>query len=68
MVVKFALTYNTRAHRLLADHGLAPELIYDGTASCRYGGLLMVVMDYAKGKTLSKFRHTRSVWMPLSHP
>ncbi|KAM6489346.1 hypothetical protein JOM56_015247 [Amanita muscaria] len=59
VVVKFSLTYNTRAHRLLADHGLAPELIYDGTEGLRYGGLLMIVMDYVKGgTTLSKFLHS----------
>ena len=38
VVVKFPLTYNTRAHRLLADHDLAPDLIYDGTERprCHY--------------------------------
>ena len=55
VVVKFPLTYNIRAHRLLADHDLAPELIYDGTEGPRYGGLFMIVMDYVKGGTLSKF-------------
>ncbi|KAF8331812.1 hypothetical protein F5887DRAFT_994791 [Amanita rubescens] len=54
VVVKFVLTYNTRAHCLLAGDGLAPGLIYDGTKGPRYGGLLMVVMDYVKGGTLTE--------------
>jgi hypothetical protein len=59
VVVKFPLTYNTRAHRLLADHGLAPEVIYDGTEGPCYGGLLMIVMDYVKrARTLSKFLYS----------
>ena len=49
MVVKFPLTYNTRAHRLLADCDLTPELIYDGTEGPRY--LFMIIMDYVKGGT-----------------
>jgi len=58
VLVKFvalALTYNTRARRLLAGECLAPKLIYDGTKGPRYGGWFMVVMDYVKGRTLSKF-------------
>ena len=54
VVVKFAQTYNTRAHRLLAQHGFAPELIYDGTEGPFYGGLSMIVMDYVEGITLSE--------------
>ena len=44
MVVKFSLTYNAHAHRLLAGHDLAPELICDGTEGPGYGGLLMIVV------------------------
>jgi hypothetical protein len=38
VVVKFSLTYNTRAHRLLAYHDLAPELIGHVRGGPRYGG------------------------------
>lgn len=55
--VALALTYNTRARRLLAGDCLAPKLIYDGTKRPCYGGLLMVVMDYV---------HPRGIWLPLS--
>ena len=33
VVVKLSLTYNAHAHPLLANHDLAPELIYDGTGA-----------------------------------
>ena len=67
VVVKFTPTYNARAHRLLADRGLAPELIYDGTEGPRYGGLLMIVMDDAKGGTLSELLNSspRPPWSRL---
>jgi hypothetical protein len=58
VVVKFSLTYNTRAHRLLADPGLAPELICAGAEGLRYGGLLMIIMAYVTGGTLSNFLHS----------
>jgi serine/threonine protein kinase len=54
IVVKFASTYNVSAHRLLAKHDLAPELIYDGTDSQKFGGFIMIVMSSVKGMTLSK--------------
>ena len=55
VVVKFTTYYNAGARRLLPDEGLAPGLIYDGTTGARYGGLIMIVMDCVKGRTLSKF-------------
>lgn len=57
VVVKFAQTYGVEARRLLAQHNLAPPLLYfkhlneDGTG---YGALKMVVMVYVEGKTASK--------------
>lgn len=61
MVVKFTSTYNVHAHRLLADKGLAPKLIYDGTEGPRYGGLIMIVMDHVKGgTTLDELLHSSS--------
>ena len=67
VVVKFTPTYNARAHRLLADRGFAPELIYDGTEGPRYGGLLMIVMEDAKGGTLSRLLNSspRPPWSRL---
>ncbi|CAE6407480.1 unnamed protein product [Rhizoctonia solani] len=37
IIVKFVQKYNADAHRLLAEHGFAPQLLYDGT----YIGLLV---------------------------
>ena len=53
VVVKFALTYNKDAHKLLADRGLAPKL-----HSCEpvIGGREMVVMERVKGKRMYDFR------------
>ncbi len=55
VVVKFVSTYSIRAHNLLAEKGLAPEIIYDGTNKPRHGDLFMIVMEYVKGKTLTQF-------------
>ena len=46
VVVKFTSQYCSGAHRLLAKHGLAPELHFCGRIR---GGLWMVVMDYVPG-------------------
>ncbi|RDX41428.1 hypothetical protein OH76DRAFT_216504 [Lentinus brumalis] len=56
IVVKFVERYGEAAHRLLAAHGLAPELLYYGDIwlsgpereGC--GQRKMVVMEYVKGK------------------
>lgn len=47
-MVKFVPTYNAAAHRLLADHQLAPALHYAGTEHDEktYGGRYMIVMDF----------------------
>ena len=53
VTVKFASTYHAQAHRLLAEHGLAPPLHYAGTEDAgglTYGGRYMVVMDFIDGK------------------
>ncbi|KAL5514057.1 hypothetical protein ACEPAG_2818 [Sanghuangporus baumii] len=46
VVVKFTNAYCGDAHRLLASHGLAPQLHFCGRIR---GGLWMVVMDYVQG-------------------
>ncbi|KAK0463243.1 uncharacterized protein EV420DRAFT_1523465 [Desarmillaria tabescens] len=57
VVVKFVQTYGVEAHRLLAQHNLAPPLLHfkhlseDGAG---YGALKMVVMGYVEGKTVTK--------------
>ncbi|KAF5366293.1 hypothetical protein D9758_005793 [Tetrapyrgos nigripes] len=52
IVVKFARTYGEDAHRLLASHGMAPNLLYRGPLSPN-SELSMVVMDYFPGQTLN---------------
>jgi serine/threonine protein kinase len=58
IVVKFVDHYGERAHRLLADNGLAPTLFYYGSPCLdkepSYHSLSMVVMDYIDGDTLAK--------------
>ncbi|PPQ79188.1 hypothetical protein CVT25_002773 [Psilocybe cyanescens] len=59
IVVKFVERYGARAHRLLADNGLAPELIYYGSPRLNdeepsYNSLFMVVMGFVDGQTLAK--------------
>ncbi|PBL01918.1 hypothetical protein ARMGADRAFT_914581 [Armillaria gallica] len=57
VVVKFAQTYGVEAHRLLAQHNLAPPLLYFkhlNEDSAGYGDLKMVVMSYVEGKTATK--------------
>ncbi|QRV90209.1 WaaY domain-containing protein [Ceratobasidium sp. AG-Ba] len=56
IVVKFAETYNSRAHGLLAQNGLAPAILYDGTSDPygpRPSGLYMIVMEYVTGLDLA---------------
>jgi len=55
IVVKFVQTYNYQAHRLLAAHNLAPQLLYPETteheAAPDFGGLKLVVMRFVDGVT-----------------
>ncbi|KDR79822.1 hypothetical protein GALMADRAFT_91974 [Galerina marginata CBS 339.88] len=58
IVVKFADRYGERAHRLLADNGLAPELLYCGSPRLNdedpsYESLFMIVMGFVEGTTLA---------------
>lgn len=59
VVVKFVDRYGERAHRLLADNGLAPELLYCGSPHLQdkdpsYNSISMVVMEFVGGETLNK--------------
>ena len=57
VVVKFVSRYNAQAHRILAEHHLAPKLHYAGTEEDEiqlYGGRYMVVMDYFDGEPVTK--------------
>ncbi|TFK72797.1 hypothetical protein BDN72DRAFT_815502 [Pluteus cervinus] len=58
IVIKFVdgKFYGDKAHKLLADNGMAPELLYFGRVGIQeeapsYGHLRMVVMDYIDGIT-----------------
>ena len=52
LIVKFTSRYNATAHRLLAEHDLAPALYYSGTEdreALKYGGRYMIVMEFVHG-------------------
>jgi hypothetical protein len=51
VVVKFSTRYGKHGHELLAKARLAPRIHYHGTLP---GGILVTVMDYVRGQTLSK--------------
>ncbi|KAG8737482.1 hypothetical protein FRC10_008103 [Ceratobasidium sp. 414] len=49
IVVKFTRRYNGQAHKLLAEQGYAPKLLFDGSEHPEFprpAGLLMMVMEY----------------------
>lgn len=55
IVIKFVERYNSEAHKLLAEAGLAPGLLYDGTAypDDQPGpNHTMIVMEYIEGVNL----------------
>jgi serine/threonine protein kinase len=59
VVVKFVERYGERAHRLLADAGLAPKLLYCGSLQFNdddpsYRSISLVVMEYVDGETLAE--------------
>ena len=61
IVVKFVERYGGKAHRILADAGLAPKLLYYGSPhhdddQPSYRSIEMVVMEYIDGDTLVKAR------------
>lgn len=54
VVIKTARRYNAKAHRLLAEVGHAPELLYCSTEDSNpedLGGLILVVMGFVGGST-----------------
>jgi serine/threonine protein kinase len=58
IVVKFVDRYGERAHRLLANEGLAPKLLFCGSPRLddeqpSYQPISMVVMEYVDGDTLA---------------
>ncbi|CAE6428928.1 unnamed protein product [Rhizoctonia solani] len=58
IVVKFVESYNSDAHRLLAREGLAPALLYDGTAHAndQLGpNHHMIVMEHVNGVDLGHY-------------
>lgn len=52
VVVKFTQTYCSRAHRLLADAGLAPKLLFDSGKLLPNAGDRMIVMEYVANTDL----------------
>ncbi|KAG8685675.1 hypothetical protein FRC11_010231, partial [Ceratobasidium sp. 423] len=58
IVVKFVQSYNVDAHKLLAQAGLAPKLLYDGSMreNERLGpDYRMIVMEYIDGIDLGRY-------------
>ncbi|KAJ7493324.1 hypothetical protein B0H11DRAFT_2005908 [Mycena galericulata] len=55
VVVKFTRRYNARAHRILAEAGLAPALHYTSDV---LGGYTIVVMELIRGKTMWEWIQT----------
>jgi serine/threonine protein kinase len=61
IVVKFVDRYGERAHRALANEGLAPKLLFCGSPRLSqeqpsYQSLSMVVMEYIDGETLAQIK------------
>jgi hypothetical protein len=55
IVVKFVQSYNSEAHALLQEHGLAPALLYDGSrqSETRFASdRSMIIMDFVRGVDL----------------
>ncbi len=62
IVIKFVDRYGQKAHRILADEGLAPKLLYCASPRLNddqpsYQSISMVVMEYIKGDTLAVAKH-----------
>jgi serine/threonine protein kinase len=58
IVVKFVDRYGQRAHKMLAEKGFAPELLYCGSPclddnQSSYQSISMVVMEYVNGNTVA---------------
>jgi len=58
IAIKFTNRYNERGHRLLAKHGLAPELLWvtDNFDARKCGYRVMVVMEFLEGYTADNCR------------
>jgi hypothetical protein len=68
VVVKLVVSYNADAHRLLAQAGLAPKLLYDGAlgANDRLGpDYRVIVMEHVTGSILG---NTLAPLYPLVFP
>ncbi|KAG2052546.1 hypothetical protein BDR06DRAFT_515094 [Suillus hirtellus] len=71
VVVKFATRYGEDVHKVMAEAGFAPKLLYYGKIDVvqgmpSYGGLRMVVMEYVDGTTAcSSLRLPRSFHQEL---
>lgn len=64
MVVKFVQSYNSKAHHLLADNGLAPRLLYcavDDPSAHFFGRLRLIVMDFIQGITAHDAMHVKKL-------
>ncbi|CAE6373097.1 unnamed protein product [Rhizoctonia solani] len=60
IVIKFVESYDADAHKLLAEAGLAPQLLYDGAANANENVRLgpdyrMIVMEYIAGVDLGRY-------------
>jgi serine/threonine protein kinase len=58
IAIKFTTRYNERGHRLLAEHGLAPELLCvrtDNKDGRECGYRVMVVMEFLDGQTATEY-------------
>jgi hypothetical protein len=53
VVVKFTVTYNEHAHKLMAEHGFAPKLY---SSVPMIGGRMMVVMERVQGTQMCDLR------------
>ncbi|KAF8749318.1 hypothetical protein RHS01_10151 [Rhizoctonia solani] len=64
IVIKFVESYDADAHKLLAEAGLAPQLLYDGAANANENVRLgpdyrMIVMEYIAGVDLGRYTDLR---------
>lgn len=57
LIVKFAKQYNAEAHKLCAEHGFAPELLYYNKDEIY--GWHIIVMEYIDGSILSNVNKTK---------
>ena len=74
IVVKFTDRYNANGHRLLAEHGLAPQLLYISSENMdagHFGYRVMVVMEFLAGQTAEDYQLVSSkrgsIWSDVSN-